>query len=141
MLGEDVDRLETRYPGFLQAQLDDETDWIKARLRKRYVTEGFDASPPGIALKWLNAIVTLTAYDKRGLDTLSPEGLRTVKASEDAKAEIKEAADAEGGLFDLPLRSDVQASGISQGSPLGYAEQSPYTAFDRQREAIARNGE
>lgn len=141
MLGEDVDRLEAVYPGFLQAQIDDESSWIAGRLRKRYAVEGFDANPPGIVLKWLNKIVTLEAFDKRGFDSLSPEGQRTITASETARAEVKEAAESVEGLFDLPLRNDSTASGISQGGPLGYAEASPYTANDRQREAIESNGE
>lgn len=136
MLGEDVDRLEALYPGFLQANIDDESSWIAARLRKRYAVEGFDELTPGIVLKWTNAIVTLIAFDKRGFDSTSPEGQRTVAASDTAKAEVKEASESEEGLFDLPLRADVTSSGISQGGPLGYSQQSPYTFVDHQRDAV-----
>jgi hypothetical protein len=141
MPGEQVDRLEAIEPAYLLGRLTFETGWIKARLAKRYAVEGFDANPPDIVKSWLCAIVTLWAYKKLGFGALNPEDSDTVKDAETARAEVKEAADSEDGLFDLPMRQDVQASGISQGGPLGYAEASPYTANDRQREAIESNGE
>jgi len=50
-----------------------------------------------------------------------------------AVAELKEAADSKDGLFDLPLRADTTATGVSKGGPRGYSEASPYTNLDRQR--------
>lgn len=137
----EVDRLETLYPGFLAANISDESSWIAGRLRKRYAVEGFDTNPPGIVLKWLNKIITLVAYKRQGFDAKSPEGADTIKDSDDAKAEVEEAANAEDGLFDLPLRADATSSGITQGGPLGYSEASPYTSLDRGRDARAAGGE
>jgi hypothetical protein len=135
MLGEDVDLLETRYPGFLDAKLREESGWIDGRLQKRYATH-FAAPVPAIVEKWLVAIVTLWAYKKRGFDALSPEGADTIKDAETAKAEVKEAADADEGLFDLPLRDDVTSTGIARGGPIGYSEADPYSWLDRQVEAV-----
>ncbi len=45
---------------------------------------------------------------------------------------MKEAADSAEGLFELPLRADLETSGVSKGGPLGYTEASPYRWTDRQ---------
>lgn len=137
----EVDRLETLYPGFLDANIGDVSSWIAGRLRKRYLVESFDENPPGIVLLWTKAIVTLAAYKRQGFDAKSPEGMDTIKDSDDAKAEVAEAADSDEGKFDLPLRADSTASGITQGGPLGYSEASPYTSLDRGRAARAAGGE
>ena len=60
-----------------------------------------------------------------------------VEAEAAAKSEVTEAADSEEGKFDLPLRQDTTATGVSKGGPLGYSEVSPYTWTDRQREALS----
>ncbi len=135
MLGEDVARLEAVYPGFLDAKLREESGWLNGRLQKRYATP-FATPVPSIVEKWLVAIVTLWGYKKRGFDALSPEGAEVVKDSETARAEVKEAADSEEGLFDLPLRDDTSATGIARGGPLAYSEPDPYAWMDAQREAV-----
>jgi hypothetical protein len=136
MLGEHVDALEARYPGFLDAKLGEESAWLNARLFKRYAVPFKDPTPETV-LRWLVAIVTLWAFKKRGFDAIAPEGLQLQKDSDDARAEAKEAADSVDGFFDLPPRQDLEgASGISRGGPLGYSEQSPYTFVDKQAEAL-----
>jgi hypothetical protein len=140
MPGGDVDAIEAAAPGFLLQLLEDETEWLKARLRKRYAVESFDASPPAIVLRWLVKMVTPQAYEKRGWNPSSEQDKAILDAGDAARAEVKEAADSEVGLFDLPLRQDAAGSGISKGGPFGYAEASPYTWTDRQAEAV-RNGE
>ena len=55
------------------------------------------------------------------------------KAERDAAlAEIKEAADSEQGLFDLPTNDVVGDSAIGHAGPLAYTEASPYVSADRQ---------
>jgi hypothetical protein len=79
--------------------------------------------------------VTIRAWMKRGFD---PNDLATEEYKADAAAameEIKEAANADTGLFELPLRADTTASGISKGGPLGYTEASPYVWTDEQARA------
>jgi hypothetical protein len=137
---EDIDLLNTRYAGFVAAQLATIQAWIESRLRKRYAVP-FAAPVPEIALNWLAAIVTLAMYQRRGWQSTGAENEIIIKAADDARAEIKEAADSQAGLFDLPLREDAPTtSGIVFGGPLGYSEQSPYRWADLQRlDAIAED--
>jgi hypothetical protein len=131
MPDEDVDALNTRYAAFFAAQLDNESAWIDARLRKRYDVP-FASPYPKAVVRWLAALVTEKAYLKRGVDPNDQEMTSIFEAAKDARAEILEAADSDTGLFDLPLRADTTASGVSRGSPLSYSETSPYVWTDQQ---------
>lgn len=131
---DDVAALEAAFPAFLQKRLDQNWSWISARLAKRYDVAGMQANPPEIVNLWITAMTTLDAYAKRGFSPASEmDSAAIVKPSEDAKAEVKEAADSNTGLFDLPLlETKVGASGVSLGGPLGYSETSPYVNTDIQ---------
>jgi hypothetical protein len=76
--------------------------------------------------------VTPHAYLKRGCNPSDAQLVELFKDAEKAEAEIKEAADSETGLFDLPLQSG--ASAISKGGPLSYSETSPYVWSTLQRD-------
>lgn len=135
MPADDVDEVEMRAPGFLLARLEVWTSRINARLRKRYAVP-FAAPIPEIALGWLAAFVTVEAYQKRGWNP-SDEQSAQIKADRDECAvELKEAADAANGLFDLPLRQNTTETGIAKGGPLAYSEASPYEWADVQAEAL-----
>lgn len=119
--------------GFLDARLTRVSAWLDSRLRKRY--EAPFASPyPEAVLGWLVDIVTEAAYRRRGLDPNDPQAEQYAADANTAREEVKEAADAEKGAFDLPLRQNTTADGITKGGPLGYSEQSPYVGFSKQRE-------
>ncbi len=135
MPAEDVAYLESAYAGFLAARLAANTSRIYARLRKRYAVP-FAAPVPEAALDWLTKITTVEAYQKRGWNTSDEQSKDIAVAAATAFEEIKEAADAEEGLFDLPLRENTTTEGISKGGPQAYAEASPYDWVDAQREAI-----
>lgn len=126
-----VDELEAAHPGWIDIQLDEESDAIDARLRKRYAAP-FETPFPKKVLRWLTRIVTRSAWLKRGFDPNDPQGAEIVKDAETALEEIEEAADAENGLFDLPLRADTTKTGISKGGPLAYSEASPFVWQDEQ---------
>jgi hypothetical protein len=122
----DVDYIEATEPGFLQTTLDDWTEEIEARLRKRYSVPFSRTSPPRTALRWLTKLATRDAYHKRGYNPSSASDREAVESSADkAMEELTEAANAKDGLFDLPTPTD--ASGVTQGNPLAYTESSPYT--------------
>lgn len=126
-----VDAIDTATPGWVDAQLEYWSAWMDSKLRKRYDAP-FAAPYPLAVTGWLARLVTLRAYLKRGVNA-ADEQFQEIKAdAQAAQDEITEAANSETGLFDLPLRHDTTASGISKGGPRGYAEQSPYVFMDRQ---------
>lgn len=135
---EDVDDLQQRQPGWLQGRVVGVYAEICARLKKRYQAP-FAAPIPEVVLGWMTSIVTLSAYKKRGYNPTSAQDQEISKEADRAWAAVKEAADSEEGLYDLPLRQDAPgSSGVSQGGPFGYSEASPYEWTDVQREAVRR---
>lgn len=122
----DVDALEVTDPGFLAATLADVTAEVYAVLAKRYVVP-FASPVPRLVLRWITAIVTLEAYLKRGFNPESAQDALIDANAKIAREQIQAAANAETGLYELPLRSDLAAStGATKGGPFGYSEQSPY---------------
>lgn len=129
----DLDALEVSEPGFIAAKLDEGTDWIKARLRKRRYSIPSAAPYPPVLQTWLNAIVTLDCYVKRGFDPSAKSDQIVIDAAKTARAEVLEAADSKEGLFDLPLSSTDDSSGVdAESGVLGYSEISPYVWTDLQ---------
>lgn len=131
MPASDIDALETAAPGFFDAQLNAASAEVDARLSKRYGTPF--ASPVAYKVRaWVANIATVAAYLKRGVNP-SDEQFQEIKAYADrAFTEMLEAANAELGLFELPLRSDTSTSGVIRGRPQVYSEQSPYVGLDNQ---------
>jgi len=134
-----VDLLEnTIAPGWLLAKLTARSRWIDSRLTKRYATP-FGTPVPEAIEDWLTRIVTPLAYLRHGVDQLDAE-FDAIKADGQlAETEIKEAADAEAGLFELPLREDVNSNGITKGLPYVYSEQS--TVLAQRRKALVGRAE
>lgn len=134
MPDEDVDALWESRPGFLEAKIRGARANIYGRLRKRYVTP-MDPEPE-IVVTWIARFVTPDAYIARGYN---PQDTTMSSLLDDralALAEVKEAADAEGGLYDLPLLDGGDASAIAKAGPLGSSDPSPYDWVDRQSEAL-----
>jgi len=127
----------TAHRTFVQTQLIIGTSRIYARLRKRYAVP-FVAPVPEIACGWLVALVTPMVYRRRGIDPSDEQIESLDAAAAQALDELKEAADSEVGLYDLPLLSTAKGGddGPTLGGPFGYSEASPYTWTDRQAEAV-----
>jgi hypothetical protein len=121
----DVDALETEASGWVDAQLALVSARIDSRLRKRY-TVPFTSPYPAAVTDWLARLVTLQCYLRRGVDSTDAQFVQIKADADAATAELKEAADAKEGLFELPLRADTDADGVTRGGPLAYSEQSPY---------------
>lgn len=130
----DITAVETETPGFTLSRLTTWSAKIDTRLRKRYAVP-FTAPVPEAVLEWLTKIVTYELYLKRGVDP-SDQTLALIHADkENAEAEIKEAANAQDGLFDLPVNDTQDAEAASKAAGLMYTEASPYTWTDIQRAA------
>lgn len=134
MPASDVDALESLASGWIGTQLEYYSRWIDSRLRKRYAVPFPDPAPEAVR-EWLNRIVTMRAFLRRGVDPNDAQFAAIVADRDAALADIKEAADSETGLFELPLLDASDASDVSKGGPYAYSEQSPYVWTDVQRDA------
>jgi len=131
MPGAFIDQLEQSEPGWIAGRLVYVSALMDARLAKRYAAP-FKAPYPVAVCDWLARIVTYESWLKRGISPTDQEASEYKTQSDNAYADLKEAANSETGLFELPLRSNTDASGITRGFPHGYSESSPYVAFDDQ---------
>ena len=143
MAASDVQLVENKAPGFFEARAALEQARLDARLRKRYaVPFNQNGGPvPAVVVGWLVAIITPSIYRKRGVNAAQDDMVKKLEDLADtALAEIKEAADAVEGLFDLPLLDSGTASAISQGEPMGHGYASPYVAtYERDARAAAED--
>jgi hypothetical protein len=119
-------------PGWIAARLASLSRLIDARLRKRYAAP-FASPYPEAVQNWLAQLFTPELYLKRGVDPTDAQFAAMQKIAEDAWAQVTEAATADENKFDLPLRADTHATGITYGAPLAYTETSPYVWRDVQR--------
>lgn len=120
---------------FVESRLKFWTSRINARLRKRYATP-FKEPVLEVVLGWLATLATPDLYRRRGWDPSDAHAQDITKEADDVLSDLEEAANAEDGLFDLPLREDVDETAIEKGGPFVYSEQSAYDFVDVQAEAI-----
>lgn len=120
---------------FVELCLQDVASEIYAVLAKRYVTP-FPEPIPGIVKRWQAQMVTPLVYERRGWNPGDEQSKFIVDAADRCRAQIHEAADAEKGLFGLPLKDGEPTVAISRGGPDGYSEASPYEWLDVQREVL-----
>lgn len=132
MPSEYVDEVQARYPGFIQKHLEANSGLIDARLRKRYAAPFAEPYPVAVQL-WLARVTTPTVWLRRGVDPNDQQFIDVKDSATAAWEELREAADSNEGLYDLPLRADTDKSGVSKGGPFGYSEASPYVWTDIQR--------
>lgn len=128
---QDVEQLMGAEAGWLTAQLTSASRRIDGMLAKRYATP-FAEPVSELVIYWVVRIVTPIAYLRRGVGPRDDQYVAIREDGEQAWKEVGEAADDKDGRFDLPLRSDTTASGISKGAPLGSSDASPYAWTDRQ---------
>lgn len=126
-----INEIEQRTPGWVDQRLLMASAYIDTRLSKRYDAP-FKAPYPLAAQDWVSKWVSLDVWLRRGVQPNDEQFGEYKAQAVQAYDEVKEAANSELGLFDLPLRSDTNGSGISKGAPLGYSEQSPYVWADEQ---------
>lgn len=132
-----IDEIELRTPGWIDGRLKFGSAWLDTRLAKRYDAP-FRSPYPFAVQDWLAKIVTFECWLKRGVAASDEQIAEYKQQAASAFAEVREAADSKDGLFELPLRSNVDANGVTRGWPRVYSEQSPYAWADLQRD-IGRN--
>jgi hypothetical protein len=127
-----ISEVATRHPGWVEKQIDLVSALeIDARLSKRYVTP-FEAPYPLAIQSWAARILDARVLMRRGIDPVDDQYVAMLADATAAKAEVLEAANAETGLYDLPLRADTDASGLTRPAPRSYSEASPYVWTTRQ---------
>lgn len=127
-----IDDVETRYAGWIDKQIELVSSLdIDARLAKRYNVP-FGSPCPLAIQSWVARILDSRVLLRRGVDPQDDQYAMFFVDADRARAEIKEAADAELGLYDLPLLSSSGESGIVKGAPKSYSEASPYVFMARQ---------
>lgn len=127
----DIDDVQTIQAGWIDRKLRAISYSIDARLRKRYNVP-FSTPYPDIILDWVARIMDPLLLKKRGVDATDDQFISIDEDAKSAREEIKEAADGEEGLFDLPVADTADASAISKGAVYGYSEASPYVGMDVQ---------
>lgn len=142
LMPEQINKLINARPGYIERRIDQRSRKdIDARLRKRYAApfEAFPATPAAV-LEWLVVLVTKDVLLALGTNANDEQVQDIIKAADVAEAELKEAADEENGLFDLPIDDDKTASALTEAEPLGMSEASPYDWIDREADRITRGG-
>jgi hypothetical protein len=130
---EDIDAIEQKTAGWCEEQSNLISREIDARLCKRYAVP-FDAPVSTVVEGWVSKILTPRAYWKRGTNPGDEQTRIINDAAQAAWLEVKEAADAKEGLFDLPRIEGSKESGVVRGGPLVYSETSPFVWRTRQGE-------
>jgi hypothetical protein len=126
-----LDALQARYPQFLEAQLAGKSGVIDALLRKRYVAP-FEAPYPEPVKQWLWRMLDPIAYLKIGVDASDEQVSEIIADGQRVLVELKEAADAKEGLYDLPLRADTVTSGLVKPTVLTQSDPTPYVGLRTQ---------
>ncbi len=131
---EQVDRLETRAPGWLEQQLGSSSRWADMYLAKRYPVP-FRAPYPEAVKSWVVRMVTKRAYVHLGIPATDEQQALISADAEKAEEEIKQAADGQLGLIDLEEQGQ---HAVTRGGTRVYSEASPYVGADVRRERGAR---
>jgi hypothetical protein len=120
-----IDELEVQYPGWLAANLVLLSGNMDAQLAKRYATP-FQA-PYNTQLEfWLVRLMDPRAMIKRGVEPSDRQVQTLIEDAAKVAVELQEAADAEKGKYDLPLRADMpNASGLKP-AVLSHSDVTPY---------------
>jgi len=127
----DIDDVETVQAGWVDRKLRSISRVVDSRLRKRYSVP-FSSPYPDAVCDWVARIMDPMLLKKRGVDATDEQFVSIEEDAKAAREEIKEAADSNEGLFDLPIADAADASAISKGEPYGYSEASPYVGMDVQ---------
>lgn len=133
-----VDQVISQAPEFVGFALADRSAYIDSVLGKRYAVPFIEQPYPSVMLRWLTVMVSLDVYMKRGFNPTDDDAQLFVKQFDTAVTELKEAANAQDGLYELPLRQDLTGNGIVKGYARTYSETSPFVWKGIQRQIGGR---
>jgi phage gp36-like protein len=121
-----VDEVEASSPGWIAQRLLLVSARLDSRLAKRYAAP-FRPSPyPLVVREWCVAIVTFECWLKRGIASTDQQAETYQKQYDTAFSEVEQAANSETGLYELPLRADLDGVAVTRGFPQVHSEASPY---------------
>jgi len=121
-----VEQVAAQAPTFVDLALEERSAYIDALLGKRYAIP-FQAPIPMIIKRWLTNLVSLDIYMKRGFNPTDDDAKLFEKQFDTTITELKEAADAKDGLYELPVKQTAEGqSGITKGFSRVYSEGSPF---------------
>ena len=128
-----IEAIEIAAPGWLEQELSAWSKRMDVMLAKRYAVP-FDSpdGPPEVVQQWLQRIVDVRCMLKAGVDQQDEQFQEIKEDSREARDEIKQAAESEHGLFELPLKAGSATTAISRGNTFVYSESSPYAWTDVQ---------
>lgn len=122
-----IDAVEVCSAGYTELQLSYESAYIDSLLSKRYAVPFDPTKPyPLILKRWLSALVSLQIWLRRGLDATQQDAEIYIEAAKQARLDLTAAANAQDGLFELPLRGDLPGIGTVRPKPTSYSETSPF---------------
>ena len=133
--GEDLaERLDQSRPGLLLKLASSISAEMDVRLGKKYLRP--IPNPPEIVKLWAADLLTPRAYEALGVRPTDEQQEQITARATQVYAFLKEAADSENGLLDLPLSATISTSGIQEPTILSQSEQSPYTWRHKQFDAV-----
>lgn len=130
---ETVGAVEAARPGFIRRALAMRSAEINARLAKRYEVPLGMVDPPALVVRWLVDLVSYDVMMAIGFDPSSAQDSQIVKRYETALEQMREAADAAAGLYELPPRLSENATAVRRGGPLFARAKGPYELNRRRR--------
>lgn len=126
-----VKTLKSNHLDFLHLVLEQASNIIDTMLFKRYAVPFKEPLP--VVKMWTAQLATAHAIKKLVVDTNNAPYLELFNtAAEEVKAMLMQVADAENGMFELPMREGSSKSGVVKPQRPFTADQSPYTALSRQ---------
>jgi phage gp36-like protein len=134
MPAEDIDNLESLYPGLTLKLSEAISSLFDARLGKRYAAPFASPYPYAIVLNVARQ-VAWRLWLKRGFNPKGEMDASIRQDYEDSETWLKEASNSQTGLIELPMRQDLAGSnGITRSGPMVYSETSPYKWADVQKD-------
>src|SRR5580658_6575792 len=127
MSAADITIVENKTPGKVESLIAGNWAWMCGLLLKRYPLP-WPLPVPELLLLWLTQITTPAVFRSRGVAGMGADSQidRLDKLADEAKKEVRDAANGQNGLFELLMSDASPGTAVALGGPLAYTESSPY---------------